>query len=252
MITVVNGSVEDRLNELAWLSMTEAKRMTLGELIGRNLREYRAATAQTQDHLAGHLRARGLMWTRTQLAKVERGERDVGLGELFALIVALEVAPAELLSGERGEWVMLTDHVSVSPGQLALWMSPKKSRLGGDDVQLLGIPTRLVLIPGKIRPNAWPDLDDEELDSADVAAGGDAERKAAERLGVDAVTVARAALVTWRRGLVDERDARVMAQVPKEATPRTVQAARGHVTRQLLEELRPVIAGRATKRARKK
>lgn len=222
--------------------------MTLGELIGRNLAEYRSATAQTQDHLAGHLRARGLMWNRTQLAKVERGEREVSLGELFALIAALDVAPAELLSGESDERVMLTEHVSVSPRQLTQWMNPRKSRLGADNVQRLGVPTTITLVPGKPRPNAWPDLDDDELASADAAAVGDAERKAAERLGVDAVTVARAALVTWRRSLVDERDRRVKKQAAEDATSRTIQAERGHVTRELLEELRPVIAGRTTRK----
>ena len=72
----------------------------------------------------------------------------------------------------------------------------------------------------------------------------DAEAKAARRLGTDAETIRTAAKSLWHRVLDHERDARVAAQADAEASPRKIQALRGHVTRSLLAELAPVIEGR--------
>jgi hypothetical protein len=72
-----------------------------------------------------------------------------------------------------------------------------------------------------------------------VGAYSDAEMKAARRLGTTPDAIATAAEKLWKRPLDAERDDRVREQAPENASTRTTQALRGHVTRALLEELRP-------------
>ena len=63
----------------------------------------------------------------------------------------------------------------------------------------------------------------------------DAERKAADRLGTSAQEVRAHALRLWEQQLDAERDSRLGETAGW--TPRTLQARRGHVTRQLIGEL---------------
>src|SRR5262249_9471208 len=88
----------------------------------------------------------------------------------------------------------------------------------------------------------------------------DAEQKAARALRVSPGAVVEAAHQRWGRGFTAERDRRVGAytapmlkQDPDEARrpewPRRLQAIRGHITRELLEELQ---TARAVKSQRKK
>ena len=87
-------------------------------------------------------------------------------------------------------------------------------------------------------------LDEEALARAARASALEAERKAGKRLGVAPEIVGALSVARWGRGLSDERDARVAAAVDRasEWDPRRIQALRGHVTRVLLEELRPALA----------
>ena len=70
-----------------------------------------------------------------------------------------------------------------------------------------------------------------------VDAEFDAEIKAARRLGVSEVEITAVARRLWDRTLTAERNARVAERAPKDATQRTLQAHRGHVTRSLVAEL---------------
>ena len=85
----------------------------------------------------------------------------------------------------------------------------------------------------------WPDLG---LEAAD-----DATRKAAAVLKVPPLAVALAARARWNGvwGLTGEREHRLAVLLPgmqRETAPaRKLQALRGHITRQLLQELRPLV-----------
>lgn len=215
--------------------MVEAKR-GLSELVGWNLRQYREGMGWSQDHVARILRLHGLGWTRTMLAKVERGERPVGLDELLLLSIALGPEPAFFVGGGRDVWVGLSESVAVRPDALRAMLSAQRPRTR--DLELERFTTPPPLDP------AWPELTAVDLALAEASAAGEAERKAAERLDVEPLMVARAARVAWGVNLSDERDARVASQVPEDASSRTLQAVRGHVTRAMLDELRPVVAGR--------
>jgi hypothetical protein len=83
----------------------------------------------------------------------------------------------------------------------------------------------------------WPGMTMGGYEDASEAAGGDAERKAARRLGVPALTLSVAAHSRYGRSFTAERDRRVAEQAPADAPPRTLQALRGHITRALIAEL---------------
>jgi hypothetical protein len=88
-------------------------------------------------------------------------------------------------------------------------------------------------------------------------AADDATRKAAVVLGVPPIAVALAARACWNgvRGLTDQRERRLAALLPPEqrhdpAKKRTLQALRAHITRELLDELRPLLADITKKKRR--
>jgi hypothetical protein len=70
---------------------------------------------------------------------------------------------------------------------------------------------------------------------------GEAEQKAARKLRVSAEVLADSALEIWNRSLTQERDFRIRGISPSPTSARSLQALRGHVTRQLLAELTEII-----------
>jgi len=103
-------------------------------------------------------------------------------------------------------------------------------------------------------PRTWADLG--ERDSfwrrLGLDAANEAERKAASVLGVPALAVALAAHRRWEWSLTAEREHRLAGRFPGlgvvEISPRKLQAVRGHLTRELLDELRPVLEGATEKK----
>jgi transcriptional regulator with XRE-family HTH domain len=218
--------------------MAEAK-LTVGEVIGRNLRAHREGLGWSQDQMARILRQHGLGWSRTMLAKVERGQRPVGIEELFLLPIALGGDLGYFLDGEPNEWVILSPGTTARPRALAASLRGDRKRSEDFRLTFFELPD----------PDPeWPELKASELAIAEAAAAGESERKAAKSLGASPLIVARAALVAWGKDLSDERDERVELLTPEGSGARTLQAMRGHVTRQLLDELRPVIGGHQTKK----
>ncbi len=209
--------------------MTEAT--SLHAVIGRNVRDHREGQGLTQDALTRALRSGGLTWTRSTLAKVERGERPVTVEELVVLSVVTGVPVPDLVGGD--------DRVELAPDTFPT----------GDEVasvlagQVASSDPRTV--PG------WGMTPDEISAVDNAAAVGEPEVHAAQRLGVDAIEVVRAARRLWGRTLAAERDSRVAGRIEPDADARSRQAVRGHITRGLLAELRDELE-RETERERKK
>jgi hypothetical protein len=187
-----------------------------------------------QDEFAAQLRENfGLQWTRATVAAVETGRRQVRLDELPMVCAILQRRPVDLFRGEGP--VVLADGVK---GQLE---DVQQLILGDfDKVKLVGLGWKP---PRKRRPA--PDwlivrlaVGRVTIGEITTAARGEAEMKAARKLGVDAEVVATAALGLWKQTLTEHRDAIVAASAPADASPRTLQAMRGRVTRELVEELR--------------
>ncbi|MGI8680651.1 MAG: hypothetical protein ACR2JO_00655 [Mycobacteriales bacterium] len=182
----------------------------LSAVIGAGLAAWRAQQGLRQEDVAFNARHVGLTWTRATVASVELGRRELTATELLLLPVALEEAAA-VESAPLWELVDENAKVTVSAGT---WLSGRHVRylLGGPNPQqewLIGEPT------------------------ADLPT--EAETKAAGRLGVAPETVVRRGRARWGHRLDDEREQRLgdTSGVPA----RTVQARRGHITRQLIAEL---------------
>jgi transcriptional regulator with XRE-family HTH domain len=215
-----------------------------GVALGHRLRVLRERGGHTADDMARYARIHGLGWDRSTYARIELGQRTVTAAELLLLPRVFECPLTDLLPDEP---VRLTDTATATPEALRTAVTRRPRR--GDGWHLpqvegmvedgLAIARRLGTITDEHARKDYP----EAAWAVMYAAGDtkdDATIKAAARLGASTLDVAVAAVLTWERSLAQERDARVTA-TGGATTARTQQARRGHVTRALLEELRPVI-----------
>lgn len=225
--------------------MTQAK--TLSAVIGEQVRAWREAAGLRQDEVARAARERGLDWTRATVALIEGGRRQLTVGEFAALPFLVAGFPYV----GRGRWRRLLgfigthEPVALTPdarirgedlaGLLSGWPVLAEGAVGEGEKQ---VPERALYVRRGMPPEARRRLQ----------ALGDAELKAAQRLGVSWAALTAAALRRWGRTLSAERDRRVQEQVPAKASPRTLRALRGHVTRALLRELRPAVRTRRQRR----
>jgi len=179
------------------------------------------------------------------VTRVEQGKRQVTASELLLLTLIYERPLADLLPAER---------VELSTGERGTTVSPT------------GLREALTAAPGtgsewSVGPGVLADLEAalpvvrNSIDSIKAQVPGvkvmtalqasehvndDTTAKAARSLGATALEVAVAAQVLWGRGVAGERDARAAALGPS-SNMRARQARRGHITRRLLEELKPAI-----------
>lgn len=226
---------------------------TLAEVIGRNIRALRLERGERQDDLARAAREAGLPWDRATVAAIETGGRTVPIGELVLLAGAVfHIDARDLLSGEG--WAQVTPESRVKLPALRQLFSEDYGKVRLVDVDTPGHrqlsvafraaapeinrALRAALREGR---RVWPEASALDVAEAREAAMQEAEQKAARKLRVNPRLVALASLRLWKRSLTDERDERTFALAPPDATPRTLQAIRGHVTRQLLEELEPLL-----------
>jgi len=152
---------------------------------------------------------------RSGLTQDELATRVRALGgELGRAAVAALERGSRLLS--ESELVLLCLALRTSPNDL-----------------LVDCSAELTLMP--VRPEPGRLERDQEL--AARASKGEAEQKAARNLGVTSLAISTAAIVRWGRSLTDERDYRLQRRPAEDARPRSLQAQRGHITRQLLREL---------------
>lgn len=114
----------------------------MSEVVGRNTRATRERRGWTQAVLQAQLERHGLKITRSAIAQLERGKRGVSVDELFALALALEIAPHFLLYPSRDQNVVVRrvfedgdDNASLVQGwRLANWLwDPDMHALTGDN-----------------------------------------------------------------------------------------------------------------------
>jgi len=198
---------------------------------------------------------------------IELGRRRVTAEELLALpaiardagvLDVRDVAGAEDLDLHLGDFA--EDVVMLSPlaGTKAL-----HKELRGARVELVLIGTDRAPDTPEAREirRLWPRLlPDRTQSKAEVfrialESRGAAETKVARMLGVSPATVAMAAHARWHRSLTAHRDA-LAVQVLSISGPdrvvvytlRQLQARRGHFTRRLVNELRPLLKHVSAKR----
>lgn len=228
--------------------MDRANTVPLAAIVGRNIRAIRTERGDSQDSFARGLRLAGLNWSRSTLAKLERGERGVGIEHLTIIAIVLGVPATRLLDGEPDEWVALTEEAAIARTRLVAmfasdWREPSTAELDMPGLREAGnivrdVTSRIV--------QRWPELQARDLFAAEREAAGEAEINAAAVLDCDPMEVALTARATWGRSLIEERDRRVdeHPDIDGADSAGKLQAIRGHVTRDLLRELRQGIADR--------
>jgi DNA-binding XRE family transcriptional regulator len=236
-----------------------SKFLSVDQAIGQRLREVRLELGLRQDQVATAARLVGLSWTQSTVAAIERGNRALSLGEWFLLPMVMGSANggtasyptlAELLPNSG--MVALSDetnaNVDVLRAELAGQLGDDSRHPFGDYdtpvARRLEEGTRRFVATVKELLPFWPGMTARNYKSAQQAARSDAERKAARKVGVDALKLSVAAHGRYGRSFTAERDARVAEQAPADAAPRSLQALRGHVTRVMLAELAPALQGK--------
>jgi transcriptional regulator with XRE-family HTH domain len=223
---------------------------TLDEVIGRAVRTLREQRKMPQDALARACRRKGLHWSRSSIAMLETGRRSCSISELLIVASALDAPLRLIVSGEglpdRPNQVMLTTTTAANLAAVS------ESLVGRADhpARLLNDLLKIGLEAGQAK-RAWS------------VESGDADQKAARRLGVNTERLMSEAEALWGTSLTAERERRIaererrieesgspleetITHLEVAASParesndpqRTLRALRGHVTRELLKELR--------------
>jgi transcriptional regulator with XRE-family HTH domain len=195
---------------------------SLDELICETLRHRREAAGVTQAELARAARRGGLLdWQQPTVAALETGHRRLSIDELMLLPRVLH--QAGITTGVVGGVVDLIPD-STTPvllaGRVVTTAASVRQLAHGDETVLLRIA----------------------IDVLTLESSEEALQQAARKLRVAPRVLAHAARRRWGHSFTRERDRRLEGH-PRMPS-RTRQARRGHVTRALLAELAPLIAGR--------
>lgn len=210
----------------------------LSEIAGTSLRRIRTRSRATADSVATAARSVGLTWTGITVAHIETGRRSLLVEELILLPPILSQAIGRPVSLHE----LLNDDLVRVPGtgarSTAIPMPTVWRLLAGELVDAADVNVGpgaevsddiIALLPA--------DVDHDTAISATLDAKGEAEQAIARKLGVEPVQVAYAARVRWSRSVGEERDSRIPEIGDPNLRPRSLQAKRGHVTRELLVEL---------------
>lgn len=228
----------------------------LSRVVGERLKALRQQYGDSAEDVASAARDLGLTWRRATVAQIENGERGLSAEELVLLPLILGLACGlphswEELIGD-GDDVRLGPEVTVARSVVVDVLSGRAGELGlgaGIDAPLAERERQALKGFKAALPQlrawweaAWPGMTFAQGSAAQKDAAREAEQKAARKLGVSPLVLSVAAHRTWGRGLTDERDRRVAEQTSDDASARTVQAVRGHVTRRLLDEVADLTA----------
>ena len=240
----------------------------LATLLGQRLRALREGGGKRQEDLAAAARGHGLSWSRATVAAIETGRRQLSMGELFLLPAALNrltgaegpasggLLVADLLPERGDQWVALTPRTSVRVRSLRALLGAAAEPMSDQDFD---IPhrrqTRMAQAALKESLERWmthtntmwrrimgrPGPDLTTLNQALEDADGAVEQQAARGLRVPALAIAFAARKMWNCSLTEQRDRRLAEELRGDPSARRLQALRGHHTRALLVELRPLL-----------
>jgi transcriptional regulator with XRE-family HTH domain len=229
------------------------------ELIAKGVAEARRRQGWTQEQTANAFRVHGLhAWRKGTVGQLEAGLRKPRFDELLLMARALGVTLDKLIPGGDDEVVELGDGAEVSPR----WI---REMLAGDffgqlveDAPYERFPMDDAIAEAMSRSAAenkrvwallepirqWAKLHDIRVMSAVRFViwnkASDTERHAAQRLGIEIVQLKLAAWVLWEQRSFDEERDRRVGDVDQ-LEPRSRQARRGLVTREMLAELRAVL-----------
>ena len=220
------------------------------------MRALRAEHHRTADDVAEAARLLGLHWQRSTVASIETGKRGLSAEELLMLPLVMTQA----LSGGSGDVIdvslgylldveaELSDGVEMLPQGAHELLAPRPRRRPGSRAgfrfpKLVAEVLEKLDSGGKNRARdrrieqLWPDvhghvtINFDHLFAVTRAASGEAEQKAARKLGVSGLDIAAVSFRLWGHGLTEERDSRAGDNATR----------RGHVSRGLVEDIRAVL-----------
>ena len=241
--------------------MTQPKTSSFHKAVGAEIQRIRENRGWRQEQLAEKARQEwGLRWNRATVAAIETGKRELSPVEFLLLLPLLKLESYSQLFPEN-QAIAVTPEVVLMSDVLRDLFPPyateeqisdnrqfQESRTGVDE----GLRTvkQLQLEAKKFprNPGFWRKLKQQ--------AAGDAEQKAARKLGVQPMVIAVASYHLWHGSLSEERDFRALesfnlwteeeltADELDEWARRRLQTFRGHATRELLRELERVLKRR--------
>ncbi|RPF40739.1 hypothetical protein EDD96_4515 [Streptomyces sp. Ag109_G2-6] len=216
----------------------EPTALPLRDVLAAGLKQVRQQRGLRQEEAAARIRQQGLTsWIRGTVAQAEVGARRFSIEELLLLALALDASPADFITSPDDQLVELAPGAHLTAAAL-------RALLSGDRTTLRRLSPKTAATPS-VEPNLVSELldearrsglDDPVLIERAVAAVSDAERHVARKVGTTPEWVNLVALSRWERTWSEERDRRLAGRAA-EATPRQLQAMRGHITRELLTEL---------------
>lgn len=231
-------------------------RVRIHDLIAKGAAEARRKNGWTQEQTANAFRSHGLRaWRTSTVGSLEAGLRRPRLDEALLMARALGVTLDELIPGGDDERVELGDDAEVSPRWIREMLAGDFYECPVEKMPYEHFPVHEIMAEVASRAQAekervgpleaeireWAEQHDVTLMGEDLMAShkrpSDAERHAAQRLGVEVAHVKLASRALWdHRDFDEERDRRV-GNVD-ELKPRSRQARRGLVTREMLGQLR--------------
>ncbi len=196
---------------------------SFGAVVGENVKRLREAKVLTQHELIHQWRTFGLNWARSKLAALENGHRpQVSGGEIVLMALGLGVPESELFAGPGD--------VRLDPAPVRISRKDLRARRSGEAA---GIEYHLD------DPKLYREAAAREDAYRGMAVEADGEL--AKRLGVPLGKVAKAASQIFNGlTLTAERDRRVERMGKLTAAER--QAHRGHITRELSQQVEERIA----------
>ncbi len=201
-------------------------------------------------------RSHGLRaWRKGTVGQLKAGLRKPRLDEVLLMARALSVTLDKLIPGGDDERIELGDDAGGEPSLIARDVRQFLPDRPLEDLPYERFPVDELMADALIRSEAekkrvdvlaqpileWAKQHDVKLAEGDWLAvfetASDTERRAARRLGVEIAQVKLSARVLWdHRDFDDDRDCRI-GDID-ELEPRSRQARRGLVTREMLAELR--------------
>ncbi|WP_449064792.1 helix-turn-helix domain-containing protein [Planomonospora algeriensis] len=227
--------------------MIEEDPSTVAQLIGRNIRRLREARGKVLRDVSEAARAFGMTWDPSAVSRIETGRRDLTIEELLALPRVLTLA--------LDEPVTLVDLLPTLEDGYTVSSFGRRVSLT-HVIELLAEPGFAWFhqpVQHKVREIISEWVTEEKRKAQLERAGGDAEetyeelQALADELGVGTGNLMLAYRDLWgpfAGSVSGERERRLLESGADLSQPTKVRTLRGHITRQLMAELRDYFAER--------
>ncbi|MEU5394553.1 helix-turn-helix domain-containing protein [Streptomyces tibetensis] len=249
----------------------DGKARPLSAIVGERLRDFREAKSLRQADIAAAAAQAGLSWSRSSIAALEAGSRNLSVEELLVLPHVLlnaggwdeplipPTAYIEMNGGRRIK-ASIIPQLAAALTNVARW-TPDSVAPEEEEINFLGQESRALdhgledarmhARYGALRTffaQAYPQFSYEQT-AQDRNFDGDLTSKIAARIapsmdhGVRFNLARFLPVALWGRPAHEERDLRTARRGEYESK-RSLQAARGHATREMIEELNQEIENR--------